>query len=674
MLPLQNRAERILLNPSMSVAELSPGARRGLAVAIGLAALLLVMLAELAFSARQQSQTFDEAAHIFSGYRYWKNFDFGMNPEHPPLVKLIAALPLLHMPIHQPQLPAGDFKAIEFAFGREFLYSNDAGAILFRARLAAAVFTVALALSIFLFARRLFGIGPAFVALIIFVFEPNFLAHGALVTTDVAVAFGLFLGVATFHWYCDHPTVVRLLAVGLAAGICMTVKHSGLLLFPMLLLQSLLGLPRITKSENNALNPEFASAIGRRTLSILAVAAIAFVFLWSTYGFRYSARPSNLGTSPSLPAFAQTMRPAGSTSVLTLARFHLLPESYLYGAADVFSPKSHPTSIFGKYYPSARWFYFPSLFLIKSTAAFLISALLAGLSATIRPRPRHRLVLLVPAAVYFVTAMFSGMNFGIRHLLPIYPFLIVFISTAAWSFANRHRLAAMLVALLLLFHVASSLRAFPNYIPYANEFWGGSANSYRILADSNVDWGQGLIALKQYTDEHPAENCWFAYFGALVSDPSYYGIPCKPLPTSFSSLVHRPTQVIPPVVDGPVFLSASEVSSIYWRAEWANLYRPIQQLKPSALVANSILAFDGKVDLSLVAAFTHENAAMQYLEAGLKSRALAEADIAVSLAPNRPVSHAARASVLAALDRRAEADQELSRARELARIAQTADR
>src|SRR5262249_9017985 len=133
----------------------------------------------------------------------------------------------------------------------------DAGAILFRARLAAAVFTVALALSIFLFARRLFGIGPAFVALIIFVFEPNFLAHGALVTTDVAVAFGLFLGVATFHWYCDQPNVVRLLAVGLAAGICMTVKHSGLLLFPMLLLQSLFELPRITKTENNSLNPEF---------------------------------------------------------------------------------------------------------------------------------------------------------------------------------------------------------------------------------------------------------------------------------------------------------------------------------------------------------------------------------------------------------------------------------
>src|SRR5665213_1136109 len=112
-------------------AQKTKGSRRIL-VAAGVVLLLAAMAAQLALSARRQSQTFDEGAHIFSGYRYWKNFDFGFNPEHPPLVKLVAALPLLRLPLVTPFIPDADFKMMEFRTGRDFLYGNDATAILFR--------------------------------------------------------------------------------------------------------------------------------------------------------------------------------------------------------------------------------------------------------------------------------------------------------------------------------------------------------------------------------------------------------------------------------------------------------------------------------------------------------------------------------------------------------------
>src|ERR1700730_7960365 len=99
-------------------------ARRAQVLA-GVFVLLALFAAELVLSARQQSQTFDEACHIFAGYRSWKNFDFGINPEHPPLVKLIAAIPLLHLPLRTPPVPAGYFKSVEYASGREFLSAND---------------------------------------------------------------------------------------------------------------------------------------------------------------------------------------------------------------------------------------------------------------------------------------------------------------------------------------------------------------------------------------------------------------------------------------------------------------------------------------------------------------------------------------------------------------------
>src|SRR5579864_4830537 len=202
---------------------------------MGVTLLLFAMAAELALSARQQSQTFDEGVHIFAGYRYWKDFDFGANPEHPPLVKLVAALPLLRLPLRTPSIPDADFKMVEYRTGRDFLYGNDARTILWRARMAAATFTLFLALTVFFLANSMWGEGPAFMALTLFVFEPNFLAHGALVTTDIAATLGIFLGIGSFYLYLKKPSAVRLVGAGLVAGLCLSGKHSGILLFPMLL-------------------------------------------------------------------------------------------------------------------------------------------------------------------------------------------------------------------------------------------------------------------------------------------------------------------------------------------------------------------------------------------------------------------------------------------------------
>src|SRR5215472_2115073 len=212
----------------------STDSMRRVCLVSGVVLLLAVMAMELALSARQQSQTFDEGGHIYAGYAYWKDFDFGVNPEHPPLVKLVAAIPLLRLPLTAPTPADVDFKTMETNAGKLLLYRNDAKKILWRTRMAAAVFTIALAFAVFLLARSMWGEGPAFLALVLFVFEPSFLAHGALVTTDVGVALGFVLGVGTFYFYLKRPGVLRLIAAGLAAGLCIGAKHSGILLFPML--------------------------------------------------------------------------------------------------------------------------------------------------------------------------------------------------------------------------------------------------------------------------------------------------------------------------------------------------------------------------------------------------------------------------------------------------------
>ncbi len=631
---------------------------------IGVALLLAVMATELALSARQQSQTFDEGVHIFAGYRYWKTFDFGANPEHPPLVKLVAALPLLRLPLRVPSIPDADFKMVEYRTGRDFLYGNNASQLLGRARMAAATFTICLGLAVFLVANSMWGAGPAFLALALLVFDPNFLAHGALVTTDVGVSLGLFLGVGSFYSYLKKPSALRLAGAGLAAGICLGTKHSGVLLFPMLLVLALSELLPLRNSATRKFTPGLVKQALRLGVSLAAITAISLVFLWSLYGFRYAARPAGLSVNPALPEFAKYMGHASSAVVLQIARWRLLPESYLYGVVDISSPGTIPTVIFGKYYPSAQWFYFPSVFIVKSTLAFLIFCCLAPLGAALGGKQHRReiLFLAVPPAIYLAVAMSSGINYGVRHLLPMFPFLIVFVSFAAWKLGERHRALAAMVAVLVVAHAASSLRAFPNYIPYANELWGGPSKTHEILADSNVDWGQGLMAMKQYIDQHHMKNCWFGYFGQLIVDVSYYGIPCKVLPTAFADLIQAPMPIVPPQVDEPVFISATEVSRTFWRADWINPYLPFQKMPPSALIADSILMYDGKVDLSQVSALTHENLAMQLLREQKFDQALAEAEIAVEVAPDRPISHVTRSTILSAMGRNAEALEEIKKA------------
>ncbi len=636
--------------------------------------LLVVLSAELALSARQQSQTFDEAAHIFAGYQSLKNFDFGIGPETAPLVRFVATIPLLRLSLRTPPVPNAYFKSVEYLSGKDFLYANDADALLFRARMAAACFTVGLAATVFLLAYSMCGAGPAFLALLLLIFEPNILAHGSLVTTDMGLACCLFLSVSCFYWYQKKPSALRLAGTGLAAGLCLGVKHSGILVVPILVALAFAELIFVRSDPEKKTWSAFAAAIRQQIASLSIVGATAVLVLWSLYGLRFSARPHGLQIVPDFSDFLAQLNPKGGGVVSFVERYHLLPESYLYGWLDVLDlRKPMPTFLLGHFYSHAQWFYFPAVFLIKSTLGFLLLCLLVPFTPALwrKELRRETVFLFVPPLIYVIVALSSGINYGVRHLLPVYPFLIVVIAFCAWTWSQRSWKLGVLAIGLLSLHAISSARAFPNYLPYANELWGGPQNAHRILADSNVDWGQGLKAMKRYIDERHINRCWFAYFGSVVADPDYYQIPCKRLPASFAVATRGQLEIIPQFIDGPVFISASEISGTLWDSDAANPYLPFRRIPPADLIANSILLYEGRFDVSQLAALTHENASEYLLRAGQQGLALTEAEAAVTVAPEAPAAHAARGRALAALNRVSEAQTEFGKARSLEGALQT---
>ncbi len=535
--------------------------RRNGLLSIGVVGLLLILGLQLFLSVRRESQTWDEANHIFAGYRSWTHADFGLNPEHPPLLKLLATIPLFPSPLKTPQPEGRYFKEDAFLGGKDFLYQNDADSILLRSRMAAATLTILLAVVVFLATKEMFGTGAALIALVLLAFEPNLLAHGALVTTDAGLSCFMLVSIYAFYRFVKAPSLWRMLIVGIATGLALAVKHTGLLVLPTLLL--LVGCEVVRyQISNDRTRKTLGEYVLKLAGALAGITLIALIVLWSFYGFRYAARPVGLELNPPLAEFIKGLQPHESWAISTMARWHVLPESYLYGLADVRLMAEYYTSfLFGKIYAHGVWFYFPVVFLIKSTLGFL--ALLLFTLAVIATRRlrcwREILFLVIPPIFYLLVAATVGMNIGVRHILLVYAFLCVLIGGAAWTLIRQNRRWVYLVVALLVLHAASSLRTFPAYIAYSNELWGGPSQTHKYLTDSNADWGQRLKAAKQYLDQRGVKDCWFLYFAAGVAEPSYYGIPCKPLPTISTLWLNQHIDV-PPSINGPVLISASNLS------------------------------------------------------------------------------------------------------------------
>jgi len=602
-----------------------------IAVVVGVAFLLAILVTQLALSIRQESITWDEDDHIYSGYMSLKTGEFGLNPEHPPLVKMLAALPLLRMDLKVPPLQGREFKHEAFLNGKEFVFGNDADTVLFKARMAASLLTVLLAVLVFLAAGEMFGLAAGFFALVLFVFDPNFLAHGAFVTTDVGLSCFLFASVYAFYRYVKKPSVGRLVLVGIATGLAFATKHTGFLAAPSLVA---LALVEGWRTRRGAAGERLS--FGRAFAALVVTAVFSLTILWGFYGFRYAARPAGLELNPPAAEYMKGLsRPNELKLLQTISHYKLLPESYLYGLADVrMISDFYASYLLGTPYPHGVWFYFPVAMVIKSTVAFLALMLVAGWAIVSgKLRGREVWFLTIPPVLYLVVAMSAHMNIGMRHVLPMYPFLTVLQAGAVMALGRKSR-AWLAVGLMLLgMQIVTSLRAYPDYIPYANELWGGPKETWHLLSDSNSDWAQQLKATSKYLQQRGVKDCWFVYFANGVVPYQYYGIPCKALPTGDAQWIGEKFYDIPAEIDGPVLISGANLSGFEYGPAELNPYAHFQKLKPTAVVQNGVYVFDGHFAIPMAAAVGHSQKAGDYLEAKQLDSALAEAQTAVELAP-----------------------------------------
>lgn len=507
--------------------------------------LLAWMFILLFFSAWNDSATMDELAHIPSGYSYLTKQDYRLNPEHPPLIKDLSALPLLFLNLNFPvNIPAWtEYVNGQWDMGRIFIYEsgNDADKIIHFSRFPIMLLALLFGWLLFKWTKNLYGNKIGLLTLFFYTMSPTFLAHSRYVTTDLAAAFGFFIGLATFINFLNNQTRKNLIIAGVAFGIAQLLKFSLVILAPIYFILAILWIILEHYNDLKKMFKPLATLIGK----LFLIGIIGILVIWPVYQFHtlnYPAERQRADTEFILSSFG--FRPAADFVIWLSDKPVLRPMGqYLFGVLMVTQRASGGNTAYflGNVSSTGSVLYFPLLYLLKEYLAFHILTLIAiifairniikskskNLQAAVEwMRDNFALTAsMIFIAIYLLQSITSNLNIGVRHILPIFPFIYFLTARQTIRWATTHDIEEpgtfgeqikhffsvclkslekyLLLTALLLWMFFSTIITFPHYLSYFNELGGGTKNGYKIATDSNYDWGQDLKRLRDYAENPP---------------------------------------------------------------------------------------------------------------------------------------------------------------------------
>ena len=539
----------------------------------------------------------DEVAHIPSGYTYLKDLDYRLNPEHPPLAKALAAVPLVFdKNIKGPESDSSWKNIDQWDAGWSMLYheGNNPKTILDLARLPMMLLMLGLGLLLYKWASELFGWKVGLVVLILYAFYPDILANGRLVTTDVPAAFGFVIATYFFDKALERRTWKFIFYAALAFGLAQLLKFSAFLLFAVFLILVVIRAilyKKDFKSTWDAFCQYFKIYFWVSLISLLVVWAVYTPFVWKTPpAVEHQLIETNLTSDPHTLPLRNFLHHFENTPVLRGLGHYLLGIMLVIGRVV----GGNATYIMGHLSDKSISWYFPVAWLLK-TPVTIILLFLSALVYIFARWPKQReirwllLLLITPWAFYWAFTLKGQLDIGIRHLLPTVPFVLMLIGYAIYPVVNskwnwkKPRLLQIGLVLLLIYLAGSTVSNFPNFLAYFNEFTPRDQR-YERLIDSSLDWGQDLLRLKKYVDDNHISSIKVDYFGGSVA--SYY----IPQSTEWHAN-YGPTT-------GWIAVSATYFQSSKLRGpeegKWS--YDWLDQYKPKAIVGGSILVYDITID------------------------------------------------------------------------------
>ena len=542
--------------------------------------ILTIIIAGSAFfminTAYTDSAIFDETAHIVAGYTYLKHFDYRFNPEHPPLVKMIAAIPLLFQKLNFPtDKDYWNGLNEQWTAGSQFLYKsgNDADKIIFSSRIGPIFLALLLILFIYLWARKLVGRWWALFPAFLFACSPLVLAHGHYVTTDIGASLGIFICIYAFTNFLYNQSQKNLFVAGLAFGLAQAIKFSSILLIPYLFLIGIIYSLIIIINKQLFANSEkikiFCAKIAGIIWKTALIMIIGYAFivypLYLLATWNYPIEKQIADTSALIGGFKINM--LSDLNIWMAGNRILRPfAEYMLGVLMVAQRSAGGNNAYflGELSSHGWWYYFPLIYLMKETLPALLIIFIGfiigffdafqTMARGIKKIPEKIMEYLTIhftefsmisfITIYWISSISSPLNIGVRHILPTIPFIYI-LSTGAfkrWLSSGSRQISTtslekilnqinalfnfwtkiFLLIILIIWLISETLLAAPFFLSYYNELAGGRMDGYKYATDSNFDWGQDLKRLEIWAGKNleSDEKIAIDYFGG--GSPEYY--------------------------------------------------------------------------------------------------------------------------------------------------------
>jgi len=442
----------------------------------------------------QESLTFDEPVHIKEALNTIYNRRFVTDVINPPLVRYIAGFGYIftHGRIGSGLTPS------KLAIG---------------GRAAISILSIPLFLLVYIFVKKISGIIPARVAVILMALDPTLLAHSHYMTMDFGFTVFYFIAYLSAYLFISKPGIMESLALGFTSGWCLSSKTSGLFYLTASIMLLIL-----IYQKNYSWN-----FIRRNYKYFPVVIFVMFITVWSTYYFQFGfvISPEALHGR----VHEQILTKFGNNSLISdvIIFFKTIPiplgnwlqmlkNSIIYS----FQQSSAPVFFFQKFYEHPEWYFVIVNLLFKLPEAILFFIMISSVLLVFKPI-RSEIIFLVPIIVIIIAG--SNIQPMIRYILPVYPFIYILIAIGLSKLNYKIMNTLLAGGIISILITLSSI--FPNYLSYINFLAGSDYLKILNMSDSNIDWGQGLPILNKYITSHNLRDFKFSYFGQ--DDADYYG-------------------------------------------------------------------------------------------------------------------------------------------------------
>ena len=481
---------------------------------------LIMIFLQNVLSTYNKSIIYDEKRYIGVGKYliHTDNYKYKALNHNPPLSYYLNSILLLPLEFPEKSYQSDDW----YVNGSEMIFHSGYSPFLitFLARLPFILLSLIFSLVVLKFAEGLYGIKSAIFAMFLYTFNVTILSHSNLVLTDFVVSVFMFLTIFYFWKLMNEYNIKNLLLTGVFFGLAQISKITAIILVPCLLLLYFAETYKkgFFKKKNIK---EFFKIFS-------AIFIVGFIVIWASYGFAFyplkeAVPPQYAGKAYNFLNKSFSSEPAKKAGIYVFEKISVPFPSYFlsYGYLSSLAVEGRERYFFGKIIEKSVWYYQFVVFLLKTQISLIVLLALAVTYSmkTKSKKTVNELYLILPVLLLLFLLMFNKMTVAVSHIIPIYPFLIVFCSKLVNS---KDKIVKALLVLAVIHYFISAIFAFPDYFSYFNELAGGSKNGYKYLGDGNIDNGQNLLQLKEFMEKRNIQKINLSYLGSV--DPKEYGI------------------------------------------------------------------------------------------------------------------------------------------------------